>query len=163
MRGLWRWPHHPNPRGRRSRVPGSLTTEERFWQKVERTDTCWIWTACRVGVGHYGLFWGGSEVGKIYAHRYAYQQFVGPIPEGFVVDHLCRVRWCVNPDHLEPVTPQENLRRMGELAKAKTHCKRGHLFSADNIKSRAGGRWRACRECDRIYKRAWRRARREIK
>ncbi|KAB2977369.1 HNH endonuclease [Streptomyces sp. SS1-1] len=85
------------------------------------------------------------------AHRVAYQEIVGPIPEGLQLDHLCRVRHCVNPAHLEPVTSRENTLRGENLVAinaAKTHCKRGHLFDAANTY-----RWRnsrICRECRRL-------------
>jgi hypothetical protein len=97
------------------------------------------------------------------AHRVSYELFVGPIPEGLELDHLCRNRSCVNPKHLEPVTRKENLRRSplacwsGGLAlrikkKVKTHCVHGHPYSGDNLIVRGNG-WRVCRECKLIYMR----------
>lgn len=107
-------------------------TDEVFWSLVDKSGDCWIWTgafAVRTGYGKAGRR--GS------AHRVAYELLVGPIPEGQQLDHLCRVRLCVNPDHLEPVTSQENLLR-GEThaAKnaAKTHCYRGHDLTGDNVR-----------------------------
>lgn len=83
--------------------------EDRFWSKVNKTDTCWLWTRCRDGHG-YGQFVLRDQK-KVLAHRFAYELVVGPIPEGLDIDHLCRVRLCCNPAHLEPVTRSENLYR----------------------------------------------------
>ena len=78
----------------------------RFWAKVDKTETCWLWTGGQsAGYGRFG-FKGRPNLG---AHRFAYELLVGPIPPGLDLDHLCRVRNCVNPDHLEPVTRRENL------------------------------------------------------
>lgn len=89
--------------------------------------------------------------GGMQAHRFAYQHLVGPIPEGLVLDHLCRNRTCLNPAHLEPVTLVENVMR-GESPyarkKRQTHCKHGHLLSPDNLYPRSDGT-RRCRTCAR--------------
>jgi hypothetical protein len=77
---------------------------------------------------------------------------VGPIPEGMEIDHLCRNRGCVNPEHLEPVTRQENIRRSQSISvanAAKTHCPYGHLLSGANLYLRPNRGGRACRECVR--------------
>ena len=82
----------------------------RFWPKVDLTLDCWLWTACTTR--GYPTF---SENGtNVRGHRWAYEHFVGPIPDGLHLDHLCRTPLCVNPDHLEPVTPAENTRRSFE-------------------------------------------------
>ncbi len=78
---------------------------ERFWAKVEFTDTCWLWTGA-LDKGGYGFFQNKR------AHRMSYEWAKGPIPAGLQLDHLCFVRNCVYPDHLEPVTAKENTRRM---------------------------------------------------
>lgn len=80
----------------------------RWESKVERSPSCWFWTGA-ISRSGYGNFWTGESY--VSAHRWSYEHFVGPIPEGLDLDHLCRVRNCVNPAHLEPVTRQENLRR----------------------------------------------------
>lgn len=77
----------------------------RFWPKVEKTSTCWLWTAGTDDDG-YGLFWLDARITK--AHRFAYELLVGSVPEGKILDHTCRVRRCVNPDHLRPVTVAQN-------------------------------------------------------
>lgn len=88
---------------------------ERFWEKVEKTATCWLWTGAISGRTGYGSFClSPAFVGDrrlIGAHRWAYENTVGPVPKGLVLDHLCCVRRCVNPDHLEPVTYRENFLR----------------------------------------------------
>jgi hypothetical protein len=112
----------------------------RFWMMVDVNGPgdCWLWTG-HLGGGGYGAFsLGRRDNKKIKAHRYAYETLVGPVPEGLELDHLCRVRHCVNPDHLEPVTRAENIRRGDAPAvnsargKAMTHCKRGHPFDDEN-------------------------------
>lgn len=141
-------------------------TEERFWAKVNKTDSCWVWTASRGG-GGYGKFWINHEQGLRVAHRVSYMWLVGPIPDDLQLDHLCRNRQCVNPDHLEPVTRSENVRRgVGpEVTRArhisKTHCTHGHPLFGDNLYVNPKG-WRVCRECMREFKRRYR-ARRAAK
>lgn len=96
---------------------------DRFMKHVVADESgCWLWQSV-IGKDGYGKF-ATSGTTKPLAHRIAYELFVGPIPEGLQIDHLCRVRRCVNPEHLEPVTQLENVRR-GIWAQA-THCKYGH-------------------------------------
>ena len=83
-----------------------------FWSKVDKTESCWAWTWHRVGRG-YGIFsCKNGRSNNVTAHRFSYELHVGPIPAGYVVDHLCRHPWCVRPDHLEAVPWHENQRRM---------------------------------------------------
>jgi hypothetical protein len=106
---------------------------------------CWIWTR-RLSPKGYGEF---SLLSKNYrAHRVAYQMFVGLIPEGLVLDHICRVRHCVNPAHLRAITAGENVLCGETLAaanKAKTHCAHGHEFTEENTYRYRGER--RCRAC----------------
>jgi hypothetical protein len=124
------------------------TTEELFWSKVSKTSTCWLWTAARGEEGH-ALF--HVERKSIPAYRWSWEKLRGPIPEGLVLDHLCRVPWCVNPDHLEPVKNGTNVLRgigPGAINKRKTHCIRGHEFAGENLRITPGG-YRNCRACER--------------
>ena len=115
---------------------------ERMWREIEpRTSGCWEW----VGYVNYKGYGCLSLRGREYkVHRLMYETYVGPIPEGMVTDHLCRNRRCVNPDHLEPVTIGENVRR-GDLV--KTHCLKGHPLTEDNVYRSAKGR--ECKTCSK--------------
>lgn len=81
---------------------------KRFWDKVDKTSSCWLWQAKENVVGYGRIRIGGR---KVLAHRYSYELLKGEIPNGLELDHLCRVPACVNPDHLEPVTRRENITR----------------------------------------------------
>jgi hypothetical protein len=130
------------------------TADERFWERVDMTGPlplirgaageCWLWTGGADSYG-YGRFWDGSK--QVISHRWAYQRMNGPIPHGLVLDHLCRVHRCVRPDHLEPVTQGENVRRglTGQKNAQKTACPRGHAYTEQNTRRRNGRR--ECRAC----------------
>lgn len=133
------WPTLPRP------------AEERFWEKVKRwdPDECWDWTAGHSPEG-YGRFNATWRVPG-YAHRFAYELLIGPIPDGYQIDHLCRNRGCVNPKHMEPVTQRMNLLR-GTSPSAHnarvTACIHGHPFDeANTYYPKRGGRF--CRACAR--------------
>lgn len=121
--------------------------EERFWDKVqpEPNTGCWLWLGSGTPYG-YGMI--GHRYKKIYAHRLSYEMNVGPMPSDRELDHLCRNRWCVNPDHLEPVTHRVNTLR-GTAPSAqnarKTHCKMGHVLDDNNTYHSCGRR--ICRIC----------------
>ena len=95
-------------------MPVYRPADVRFWEKVDKTDDCWLWIGGRRPTG-YGQFWDGTR--NVSAHRWSYEALVGPIPEGLVTDHLCRVRNCVNPDHLFLGTRADNVADM--LAKGR--------------------------------------------
>ena len=127
---------------------------ERFWAKVIKRgpDECWGWTAFIAPDG-YAKF----SVRHDYhapAHRVAYELTIGPIPDGLMLDHLCRNRGCVNPAHLDPVNCGENLNRspltLNSIARSKTHCPHGHEYDEGNTRIRMNGA-RACRACGREY------------
>ncbi len=140
---------------------GRPALEARFWAHVDKSGPggCWIWKAAK-SIGGYGRFRTGSLANKTrrheYAHRVAYQLCVGPIPGELQLDHLCRVRACVRPDHLEPVSCRENLLRGDTITAAcaaKTHCPMGHAYAGANLLVWSDGQ-RRCRECRRATKRA---------
>jgi len=112
---------------------------------------CWIWTNAIASNG-YGAMW-DRRVKKVRsAHCIYYEIHVGSIPEGLDLDHLCRVRSCVNPDHLEAVTRRENLLRgmtLTAAAAAATHCPQGHAYDAANTYVHPRTGWRRCRACRR--------------
>jgi hypothetical protein len=107
---------------------------------------CWEWQGSRSRSG-YGRWRVGDKLQQ--AHRVLYEEFVGPIPDGLDLDHLCRNRACVNPGHMEPVTRQENCQRglTGAHNARKTRCVNGHLFDEANTGTYRGQR--VCRACKR--------------
>ena len=126
-----------------------ISTEERFWSKVNKTESCWLWTRATSKHG-YGAFMLDHK--KTYVHRLAYEMLVRPIPKGLTIDHLCRVRNCVNPAHMEVVTQGENASRQIHANSKKTNCPSNHPYLGDNLYvSKTGGR--NCRECHRIRNR----------
>lgn len=138
----WRMKHHgTTDKPARVRRPA----EDRFWPKVDADADCWVWIGSFAG-GGYG--WFQAKAGRSTpAHRWAYEFLVGPIPEGLDLDHLCRNRACVNPDHLEPVTRLENVRRgvASTHQRVKTHCPRSHPYEGSNLIVDNGRR--RCRIC----------------
>ena len=115
---------------------------ERFFRKVTVTDDCWLWTG---GIaGQYGQF--RCKDKRVPAHRFSYEMFVGPIPEGLFVDHLCCVKRCVKPTHLEPVTHAENMRRARRSN--DVHCANGHAWTPENSYTSKAG-YRVCRVCSK--------------
>lgn len=130
-----------------AKYPGE-TLEERFWARVDPSGVCWEWQGQRVK--GYGRLW-TPEKPVVPAHRWAYENLVGPIPEGMTLDHLCRNHACVNPDHMDLCTRGENaMRGSGPAAMnaRKTQCRNGHAFDEDNTYITAEGR-RQCRQCRR--------------
>ena len=138
--------------------PAPIPAPLRFWPKVYLPpceDDCWLWTAAKDSHG-YGQFSLGRTM--VPAHRWAYESEAGPIPLGLTIDHLCRVRHCVNPAHLEPVTIGENIMR-GEGLTAhnarSTHCLAGHPYDDANTYHRSHG-GRECRICTNRRSREYR-------
>lgn len=108
---------------------------DRFLNLIEKKDSCWFWKGW-TNDGGYGYFRAIANVPQVRAHRFAYEFFKGLIPMGFTIDHLCRNRICVNPEHLEAVSLRENvLRGDGPAAinAKKEFCPRGHSLSGDNL------------------------------
>lgn len=142
-----RWKRHGSPTG------GGIRGDDlaRFWSKVAKAgaDECWLWTGT-IDRDGYGRFRMASPNRSEPAARTAWRLLVGPIPDGLQIDHVwargCRSRACVNPGHLEPVTPGDNSRR-GEPAR-RTHCPHGHEYTPENT-SYASGTGRTCKTCNR--------------
>lgn len=136
---------------------------DRFWHKVDKSGPvsdyapelgpCWLWTKGRFSTGYGQQDINGLPTG---AHRIAYELERGPIPDGLQLDHLCRVRHCVRPAHLEPVSRRTNILRgfgMAAVHARQTHCQKGHLYDADNTHIRRNG-GRECRICRAAYQKA---------
>ncbi len=150
---------------------------ERFWAKVDKDGPiseyapelgpCWLWTAAQDGRG-YGAFCNGQRTAAgnpkvVKAYRWAWEDANGSVPAGLQLDHLCRVKLCIRPLHLEPVTSAENLRRApfsgADFQKAKTHCPDGHSYAEHGfVDAHVNGRrcrlcWRrTCREAQTRYR-----------
>ena len=147
---LWRRNGEPKKLGRNNPPP-----EVRVWRNIAKTeDGCWRWLGTKTEDGYARIVIDGKRTG---VHRFMYEQAFGPITPGLQIDHLCRVRDCVNPDHLEAVTCRENLMR-GETFQArnaaKTHCPAGHPY--DDFRRGA----RRCTRCMRHYQREYQRRKR---
>jgi len=138
--------------------------EERFWSRVDKNgpNGCWVWTGGLNPCGYGKIRVGVQTRG---AHRVSYEIAKGTVPNGLQLDHLCRNRRCVNPDHMEPVTQRENILRGISFAAnnaKQTHCHRGHELAGANLeKSHLRHGMRACILCCRIRDREYRRRRRE--
>lgn len=132
-------------------------TPDTFWSRVDKQPGgCWLWRGAMYQNGYGRICSSVSELaaGKPrnqLTHRFAYELVVGPIADGLVLDHLCRVKACVNPDHLDPVTPQENSQR-GARGRMVTVCTHGHPYTPDNTYIAPGDGRRRCVSCRRWHK-----------
>lgn len=130
-----------------------ITARARFEMKyvTEPNSGCWLWMGGLKPHG-YGSF--RNELGVVVpAHRYSYELHKNVIPPGLELDHLCRNRCCVNPDHLEPVTSTVNVLRgmgAGAIYARRTHCERGHLMLGDNLRIKSDGT-RQCVQCKLVW------------
>lgn len=137
---------------------------ERTMSYISKSSDCWVWLGkpANTGYGQIGFGYPNRKVRN--AHRVIYELLVGEIPDGKQLDHLCRNRLCVNPEHLEPVTQKENLLRGDTIPaknKAKTHCVRGHKLSGDNIRTYGKRGGRQCKPCMNIRKKESRQKQKE--
>lgn len=118
---------------------------------------CWLWQGKLTDRGYGTIKVGGKHGKNCRAHRVSYELFVGPIPAGLTIDHLCRNRSCVNPLHLEPVTQGENTRRspytLASIHASRTHCPHGHEYTEENTYLYNGRR--SCRPCNNKHTRAY--------
>ena len=120
---------------------------QRFWEKVEKGDGCWLWRGARNSKG-YGSFRAAS--GPVGAHRFAYEATVGLIPPGMTIDHRCGNPSCVNPDHLRPLSMRDNnlaSNGYGGRAAKSNCCIYGHALTPENVWVQAKTGHRYCREC----------------
>jgi hypothetical protein len=137
----------------RGRTVRKISLDERFKKYVDvQQSGCWKWTGSLTkGYGQMSDTYNkGVKRRSILAHRFAYERKYGCVPEGKQLDHLCRNRWCCNPDHLEPVTCKENLNRghhPNMILKRSGVCKRGHAVNKENMYYRKNGRLGYCRIC----------------
>jgi hypothetical protein len=120
-----------------------------YWEHIspEPNSGCWLWVGATSR--GYAIRVDRNRPGTKKVHRQVYEDLVGRVPEGLDLDHLCRVRCCVNPAHLEPVTRSENVRRGAgpSLNSSKTHCPKGHPYEEANVYRYRGRRY--CRQCHR--------------
>lgn len=127
-------------------MPKKIAAIDRFRSYVSEEDGCLVFLGA-LNWGGYGKFW--LEGKTIAAHKYAYEQAYGPIPDGLTIDHLCRTRHCVKPEHLEAVTIQVNLSRAVNRPEKRTHCPSGHEYTPENTYwvTGKGRTYRSCKEC----------------
>jgi hypothetical protein len=128
-------------------IADRVTIEDRGY-----SSPCWVWQKALTEKGY-----GRSKIPgfrrTMRVHRATYELYVGPIPEGLTIDHLCRIKSCCNPDHLEAVTAIENCRRAPPPVRAeRTHCSEGHELTPENVCAKG------CRACINAYMRKWRRS-----
>ena len=126
-----------------------LMTEQQFWGSCVKIRGCWLWTRGQLPQGYGAVSFNGKSQ---LAHRVAWLLTRGPIRKGLHIDHLCRKRSCINPRHMEVVTPKVNiLRGVGITARnaKKLHCKYGHPLIGSNLRLYSG--WRHCRQCKRDW------------
>lgn len=139
-----RWTRHGDPAVRLVGGRPAADPHRRALAKFAVGDECWLWTGTTNPAG-YGQLSRRRPGPSVLAHRFIYEWLVGPIPEGLELDHLCRVHSCVRPDHLEPVTHAENMRRSLAYRTHKTHCPQGHPYDEANTYVYRGRR--NCRAC----------------
>jgi hypothetical protein len=144
---------------------GSIGTpiRVRLERYFERTDGCWEWTGYKNSVGYGMIGSGGNKSRPLMAHRVAYEIYVGPVPAGMELHHVCQNKGCVNPEHLTPITRAEHSLQPGHVQyerEAKTHCPQGHPWAEYRVEWKGG---RRCSECSRISARRYHARKREAR
>lgn len=147
--------------GRTSAARPQRPVADRLLAKISvDSNGCWIWTGAINRDSGYATFTAGPST-TVNGHRVSYETFVGPIADGLVIDHLCRVRACINPEHLEAVTQQENVLRspvsMASRWAGRTHCTRGHEYTSENTRlvprrDNPDKFYRQCQKCREHYR-----------
>lgn len=122
-----------------------MTAHTRFWNKVIKTSTCWVWTGYLQPNGYGRFASGGRSEPRVLVHRWAFAEANGWLPDE--LDHTCENRACVRPDHLVPTTRGDNVRRQTHFNASKTTCPAGHPY--DRVRNTARGSERRCVTCDR--------------
>lgn len=138
----------PNPSSYLRNAP---VLERMMFRTSETPDGCWVWRGCKDQFGYGEIGMGGDKAPTRLVHRVAYEGFVGPIPDGMTIDHLCRNTSCVNPDHLEPVPLRVNIARGWDHRRASGVCVNGHEMTPENTAPHKN----RCRECARARNRAY--------
>lgn len=128
----------------------------RFWEKVDKTGECWVWTASKRGQGYGQCSLGGGKQG--YAHRFSYELHFGSVPNGLYIDHICHNKLCVRPDHLQAVTPQGNMENRAGATKDSSTGIRGvswnkskrtwQVFVRKDNSSRFGGYFSSIKDAE---------------
>lgn len=138
------------------------TLKERFEERVNKTDSCWLWTGYITNYG-YGQLGATKNLKKIFAHRASLILIGTDIPKWMHVDHICRVRRCVNPDHLRVVTPsinamENNIGGIGVVNSNKKYCNNGHEYSLSNtlyVRRPSGKKFRRCGLCQKNWNKSY--------
>jgi len=136
--------------------PAELRFEKNYLP--EPNSGCWLWVGSDSNERGYGTLFVKGKAMK--AHRFSYEREYGKIPDGLVIDHLCKTPSCVNPAHLEAVTQKVNMQRGANQGKRSAYCYRGHIRSGDNLYTFPDGKT-ACRECTRISVRKYQQTKRK--
>ena len=126
--------------------PPRIPIAMRMKRNSKQVGSCSVWQGTTAGRGYPNMGRGGHRAGMMYAHRAAWELTNGPIPEGMEIHHKCENKKCINPKHMELVTPAEHYARH-----RKPYCSAGHRFTPDNTFYRADNGARGCIECRRLY------------
>jgi len=127
---------------------------EKFWTKVEKTDSCWLWTASLTTNGYGQFHRPGCRNGNVRAHKFLWESIYGSTPKGLELHHECENKRCVNPDHLKLVTRRYHPDSAPTIQRTKTRCPQGHVYTTENTWRHPRSGHRMCRTCNRLRSRA---------